>query len=143
MNWGSSPVQKFLHQPLVGCDPETMLKGPIPASHKVLGQTGLSVADIDVFEVNEAFASVVMAWEKALQPNPENVNPNGGAIALGHPTGSTGARLITSALHEHERKDGRYGLNRHVLWRGARYRHDHRTPALKAQRICARTLVTL
>jgi acetyl-CoA C-acetyltransferase len=87
-----------------------MLKGPIPASHKVLGQTGLSVADIDVFEVNEAFASVVMAWEKALQPNPENVNPNGGAIALGHPTGSTGARLITSALHELERKDGRYGL---------------------------------
>ncbi|MBT7333234.1 MAG: steroid 3-ketoacyl-CoA thiolase [Gammaproteobacteria bacterium] len=107
---GLKPRAKILASTLVGCDPETMLKGPIPASHKVLGQTGLSVADIDVFEVNEAFASVVMAWEKALQPNPENVNPNGGAIALGHPTGSTGARLITSALHELERKDGRYGL---------------------------------
>ena len=107
---GLTPRAKILASTLVGCDPVTMLKGPIPASRKVLAQTGLSVDDIDVFEVNEAFASVVMAWEKELQPNPENVNPNGGAIALGHPTGSTGARLITTALHELERKDGRYGL---------------------------------
>lgn len=107
---GLTPRAKILASTLVGCDPVTMLKGPIPASRKVLAQTGLSVDDIDVFEVNEAFASVVMAWEKELQPNPENVNPNGGAIALGHPTGSTGARLITTALHELERKEGRYGL---------------------------------
>ncbi len=107
---GLKPRARILASTLVGCDPVTMLKGPIPASRKVLEQTGLSVDDIDVFEVNEAFASVVLAWEKELQPNPDNVNPNGGAIALGHPTGSTGARLITSALHELERKDGRYGL---------------------------------
>ena len=107
---GLKPRARILASTLVGCDPVTMLKGPIPASRKVLDQTGLSVDDIDVFEVNEAFASVVLAWEKELQPNPENVNPNGGAIAWGTPTGSTGARLITSALHELERKDGRYGL---------------------------------
>lgn len=95
---------------LVGVDPVTMLKGPIPASRKVLKQTGLSIDDIDVFEVNEAFASVVLAWQKELNPDPARVNPNGGAIALGHPTGSTGARLITTALHELERSGGRYGL---------------------------------
>ena len=107
---GLEPRAKIIASTLVGVDPVTMLKGPIPASRKVLDQTGLSVDDIDVFEVNEAFASVVMAWEKELQPDPERVNPNGGAIALGHPTGSTGARLITSALHELEGNDGRYGL---------------------------------
>jgi len=107
---GLTPRARILASTLVGCDPVTMLKGPIPASRKVLAQTGLAVEDIDVFEVNEAFASVVLAWQKELKPNPENVNPNGGAIALGHPTGSTGARLITSALHELERKDGRFGL---------------------------------
>jgi acetyl-CoA acetyltransferase len=88
----------------------TMLKGPIPSTRKLLGQTGLAMHDMDVSEVNEAFASVVLAWEKELQPNPERVNPNGGAIALGHPTGCTGARLITTALHELERTGGRYGL---------------------------------
>ena len=92
------------------CDPVTMLKGPIPASRKVLAQSGLGVEEIDTFEVNEAFASVVLAWEKELAPNPERVNPNGGAIALGHPTGCTGARLITTALHELERTGGKYGL---------------------------------
>ncbi len=107
---GLTPRAKIVATTLVGVDPVTMLKGPIPASRKVLDQTGLTVDDIDVFEVNEAFASVVMAWEKELKPDPERVNPNGGAIALGHPTGSTGARLITSALHELERSDGRYGL---------------------------------
>jgi len=107
---GLKPRAKILASTLVGVDPVTMLKGPIPATRKVLKQTGLSVDDIDVFEVNEAFASVVMAWEKELQPDPERVNPNGGAIALGHPTGSTGARLITTALHELERSGGRYGL---------------------------------
>jgi acetyl-CoA C-acetyltransferase len=107
---GLRPRARILATTLVGVDPVTMLKGPIPASRKVLRETGLAVTDIDTFEVNEAFASVVLAWEKELQPNPERVNPNGGAIALGHPTGSTGARLITTALHELERTGGRYGL---------------------------------
>ena len=95
---------------LVGVDPVTMLKGPIPATEKVLKATGLRIDDIDAFEVNEAFASVVLAWMKACGPNPERVNPNGGAIALGHPTGCTGARLITTALHELERTKRRYAL---------------------------------
>ncbi|MFT5210037.1 MAG: acetyl-CoA C-acetyltransferase [Flavobacterium sp.] len=95
---------------LVGVDPVTMLKGPIPASRKVLEKAGLTIDDIDIFEVNEAFASVVLAWQKDLGIDPEKVNVNGGAIALGHPTGSTGARLITTALHELERRNGRYAL---------------------------------
>jgi acetyl-CoA C-acetyltransferase len=107
---GLKPRARIVATTLVGVDPVTMLKGPIPASRKVLDQTGLSVDDIDVFEINEAFASVVLAWEKELAPDPARVNPNGGAIALGHPTGSTGARLITTALHELERSGGRYGL---------------------------------
>ena len=107
---GLKPRARIAATTLVGCDPVTMLKGPIPASRKVLKQTGLGVDQIDTFEVNEAFAAVVMAWEKELQPNPERVNPNGGAIALGHPTGCTGARLITTALHELERTGGKYGL---------------------------------
>jgi acetyl-CoA C-acetyltransferase len=107
---GLTPRARIIATTLVGVDPVTMLKGPIPASRKVLDQAGLGVDDIDVFEVNEAFASVVLAWQKELNPDPERVNPNGGAIALGHPTGSTGARLITTALHELERSGGRYGL---------------------------------
>lgn len=107
---GLTPRARIVSTTLVGVDPVTMLKGPIPASRKVLAEAGLTVDDIATFEVNEAFASVVLAWEKELRPNPERVNPNGGAIALGHPTGSTGARLITTALHELERTGGRYGL---------------------------------
>jgi acetyl-CoA C-acetyltransferase len=107
---GLRPRARIVATTLVGVDPVTMLKGPIPASRKVLAQTGLGVDQIDVFEVNEAFASVVIAWEKELRPNPERVNPNGGAIALGHPTGCTGARLLTTTLHELERTGGRYGL---------------------------------
>jgi acetyl-CoA C-acetyltransferase len=107
---GLKPRARIVATTLVGVDPVTMLKGPIPASRKVLAQAGLTVDDIDVFEVNEAFASVVLAWQKELNPDPARVNPNGGAIALGHPTGSTGARLITTALHELERTGGRYGL---------------------------------
>ena len=108
--YGLTPRAKILASTLVGCDPVTMLKGPIPATRKVLNQTGLSIDDIDIFEVNEAFASVVLAWQKEVNADPARVNVNGGAIALGHPTGSTGARLITTALHELERIDGRYGL---------------------------------
>ena len=107
---GLKPRAKIVATTLVGVDPVTMLKGPIPASRKVLERSGLSLEDIDVFEVNEAFASVVMAWEKDLGVDHEKVNVNGGAIALGHPTGSTGARLITTALHELERIGGRYAL---------------------------------
>ena len=108
--YGLTPRAKIRATTLVGCDPVTMLKGPIPATQKVLEQTGLDIDDIDTFEVNEAFASVVLAWQKAVGANPDKVNPNGGAIALGHPTGSTGARLITTALHELERTDGKHGL---------------------------------
>jgi acetyl-CoA C-acetyltransferase len=107
---GIKPRARIVATTLVGVDPVTMLKGPIPSTRKLLKQTGLSMRDMDVSEVNEAFASVVLAWEKELRPNPERVNPNGGAIALGHPTGCTGARLITTALHELERTGGRYGL---------------------------------
>ena len=107
---GLKPRARIVATTLVGVDPITMLKGPIPSTRKVLTQAGLTMADMDVAEVNEAFASVVLAWEKELRPNPERVNPNGGAIALGHPTGCTGARLITTALHELERTGGRYGL---------------------------------
>jgi acetyl-CoA C-acetyltransferase len=107
---GLKPRARIVATTLVGVDPVTMLKGPIPATRKVLAQTGLGVDDIAVFEVNEAFASVVLAWMRELRPDPARVNPNGGAIALGHPTGSTGARLLTTALHELERTGGRYGL---------------------------------
>jgi acetyl-CoA C-acetyltransferase len=107
---GLTPRARIVTTTLVGVDPVTMLKGPIPATRKVLKATGLSIDDIDEFEVNEAFASVVLAWMKECGPNPERVNPNGGAIALGHPTGCTGARLITTALHELERSGRRRAL---------------------------------
>ena len=107
---GLRPRARIATTTLVGVDPVTMLKGPIPATRKVLAATGLRIDDIDEFEVNEAFASVVLAWMKDCGPNPERVNPNGGAIAIGHPTGCTGARLITTALHELERTKRRYAL---------------------------------
>jgi acetyl-CoA C-acetyltransferase len=87
-----------------------MLTGPIDATHKILDRSGLSMADIDTVEINEAFASVVLAWERELKPDMAKVNPNGGALAIGHPVGCTGARLITTALHELERTDGTWGL---------------------------------
>lgn len=107
---GLTPRARIVTTTLVGVDPVTMLKGPIPATEKVLTAAGLAIDDVDAFEVNEAFASVVLAWMRACGPNPERVNPNGGAIALGHPTGCTGARLITTALHELERTQRRYAL---------------------------------
>ena len=107
---GVKPRAKIVATTLVGVDPVTMLKGPIPATRKVLDRAGLTLDDIDIFEVNEAFASVVLGWEKDLGIDHSKVNVNGGAIALGHPTGSTGARLITTALHELERIDGKYAL---------------------------------
>jgi acetyl-CoA C-acetyltransferase len=95
---------------LVGVDPVLMLTGPIDATQRLFERTGLTAADIDVAEINEAFASVVLAWQKDLGFTPEQTNPNGGAIALGHPLGGTGAVLLTKALHELERTGGRYGL---------------------------------
>lgn len=107
---GLKPRAKIVATTLVGVDPVTMLKGPIPATRKALERAGLTLDDIDVFEVNEAFASVVLGWERDLGIDHSKVNVNGGAIALGHPTGSTGARLITTALHELERSGGKYAL---------------------------------
>ncbi len=107
---GLKPRARFHSFALAGVDPVTMLTGPIPATTKVLEKSGLSISDIDVFEVNEAFASVVLAWEKEFSPDMSKVNPNGGAIALGHPLGCSGARLTTTMLNELERTGGRYGL---------------------------------
>ena len=95
---------------LVGVDPEMMLTGPIDATQRLLARTGLSIDDIDVFEINEAFASVVLAWAKEVGADLAKTNPNGGAIALGHPLGGTGAFLLTKALYELERANGRYAL---------------------------------
>ncbi|MDQ1521914.1 MAG: acetyl-CoA C-acetyltransferase, partial [Actinomycetota bacterium] len=107
---GARARARVVDQCLVGVDPVLMLTGPIDATRRLLDRTGLSMADIDVTEINEAFASVVLAWERELKPDMERVNANGGAIALGHPVGATGARLVTTALHELERIDGQYAL---------------------------------
>ncbi len=104
------PRARIVDQCLVGVDPVLMLTGPIDATRRLLERTGLGMADIDTVEINEAFASVVLAWERELKPDMEKVNPNGGAIALGHPVGATGARLVTTALHELERTDSTFGL---------------------------------
>lgn len=95
---------------LVGCDPVLMLTGPIDAAARLFGRTGLTVGDMDVFEINEAFASVALAFERECGADPARINPNGGAVALGHPLGGTGAILVTKALHELERTGGRYGF---------------------------------
>jgi acetyl-CoA acyltransferase len=107
---GVKPRFRVIGRSVVGSDPTLMLTGPIPATEKVLAKTGLKMEDIDVFEVNEAFAPVVLAWMKDLGADPAKVNPNGGAIALGHPLGASGARLMTTMMHELERTGGRYGL---------------------------------
>ena len=107
---GLTPRARIVDQCLVGVDPVLMLTGPIDATRRILERTGLTMNDIDTVEINEAFASVVLAWARELQPDMDRVNPNGGAIAIGHPVGATGARLITTALHELERIDGTYGL---------------------------------
>ncbi len=107
---GLTPRARLVDQCLVGVDPVLMLTGPIDATRRILERTGLTMNDIDTVEINEAFASVVLAWERELKPDMNTVNPNGGAIAIGHPVGATGARLITTALHELERIDGTFGL---------------------------------
>jgi acetyl-CoA acetyltransferase family protein len=108
---GVRPRARFVATALAGVDPTTMLTGPIPATRRVLGKAGLRLVDVDRIEINEAFASVVLAWAHELEPDMSRANPNGGAIALGHPLGCSGARLLTSLLHELERSGGRYGLS--------------------------------
>ncbi|QYG94166.1 acetyl-CoA C-acetyltransferase [Iamia sp. SCSIO 61187] len=107
---GLTPRARIHHMSVRGDDPIFMLTAPIPATRHALERTGLTMGDIDAVEINEAFASVVLAWERELEPDMEKVNPNGGAIALGHPLGATGARLMTSLLHHLETTGGRYGL---------------------------------
>ena len=107
---GLTPRARFHTFALAGVDPVTMLTGPIPSTEKVLERSGLSIDDIDLFEVNEAFASVVLAWEKELHPDMDKVNVNGGAIALGHPLGCSGTKLLATLVNELERTGGRYGL---------------------------------
>ncbi len=107
---GLTPRARFHAFALAGVDPVTMLTGPIPATSKVLEKAGMTMDDIDITEINEAFASVVLAWEREHHPNMDTVNPNGGAIALGHPLGCSGARLMATLLNELERTGGRWGL---------------------------------
>ncbi len=101
---------RVVAQVVVGSDPVLMLTGPIEATPKLLAKAGLKLSDIDLIEINEAFASVVLAWKREVKPDMTKVNVNGGAIALGHPLGATGARLMTTLLHELERTGGRYGM---------------------------------
>jgi acetyl-CoA C-acetyltransferase len=107
---GMRPRAKVLDQCLVGVDPVLMLTGPIDATRRLLDRNTMKMNDFDTVEINEAFASVVLAWERELSPDMAKVNPNGGAIAIGHPVGATGARLVTTALHELERTDSTLGL---------------------------------
>ena len=107
---GIRPLALVTESCLMGCDPVLMLEGPIPATQRMLSRQGLTIDDIDVVEINEAFASVVLAWAKVIEPDMERVNPNGGAIALGHPLGGTGCILVTKAVHELARTEGTNAL---------------------------------
>ncbi len=107
---GLAPIARFVSSVVVGVDPITMLTGPIPATRKILERSGIPLSEIGVFEVNEAFASVIGAWEDEIGPDAEKVNPHGGAIALGHPLGASGARVMTTMVHHMRENDIRYGL---------------------------------
>jgi acetyl-CoA C-acetyltransferase/acetyl-CoA acyltransferase len=107
---GLKPLAKIVAMSVVGSDPVIMLEGPIPATEKVLERADLTMNDIDLFEVNEAFGSVPLAWAKALNADMAKLNVNGGAQALGHPLGGTGAKLMTTMVHELHRSGKRYGL---------------------------------
>jgi acetyl-CoA acyltransferase len=107
---GLRPRARIIDQTTVGVDPVIMLTGPIPATQKLLARNKMTIDDVDLIEINEAFAPVVAAWRRELEPDMDRVNVNGGAMAIGHPIGSTGARLITTLLHELERSDGEVGL---------------------------------
>src|SRR4029077_14827760 len=107
---GLTPRARIVDQTTGGCDPVKMLEGPIPATRKILDRNGMKIDDIDLFEINEAFAPVIAAWRREHNPDMDRVNVNGGARALGHPLGSTGARLLTTLLHELERSDKEIGF---------------------------------
>ena len=107
---GLRPRARILQTCLVGCDPVLMLEGPIPATRRLLERQGMEIGDIDVIEINEAFSAIVLAWAREIKPDMERVNPNGGAIALGHALGATGCLLATKAVHELERSDGEFAL---------------------------------
>ncbi len=113
-----SPIARIVSRYVTGSDPVLMLDGPIPATHQVLKRSGLSLDQIDVIEINEAFASVVLAWAKEVMPEMSRVNPNGGAIALGHPLGATGAILMTKLVNELQRSQGKYGLQTMCIGHG-------------------------
>ncbi len=113
-----TPMARIMARVVIGCDPTLMLDGPISATRKVLERAGLSLGDMDVIEINEAFASVVLAWEKEFHPDMSNVNPNGGAIAHGHPLGATGAILMTKLIYELQRRKGKYGLQTMCIGHG-------------------------
>ena len=107
---GLRPRARIVQQVVVGTDPYFLLDGPVDATREVLAKAGMTMKDIDIVEINEAFASVVLSWASVHEPDMDRVNVNGGAIALGHPVGATGARLITTALHELERRDAQFAL---------------------------------
>ncbi|MCP2179912.1 steroid 3-ketoacyl-CoA thiolase [Prauserella alba] len=107
---GLRPRARIRAQALIGAEPYYHLDGPVQSTQRVLDRAGMTIGDLDLFEVNEAFASVVLSWQQVHKPDPELVNVNGGAIALGHPVGNTGSRLLTTALHELERRDGTTAL---------------------------------
>jgi acetyl-CoA C-acetyltransferase len=107
---GATPIATIVDVVLAGCDPVLMLEGPIPATEALLSRNGVTIGDLDAIEINEAFASVVLAWQREFQPDMQVVNPNGGAIALGHPLGATGCGLLAKAVHELDRVDGELAL---------------------------------
>jgi acetyl-CoA acyltransferase len=113
-----NPMARLVARTAVGSDPILMLEGPIPATRQVLKRAGLSLEDMSIIEINEAFASVVLAWKQELQPDMERLNPNGGAIALGHPLGATGAVVMTKLVHELQRTGGQYGLQAMCIGHG-------------------------
>ncbi|RME87480.1 MAG: thiolase family protein [Anaerolineae bacterium] len=113
-----TPLARLVARVVVGSDPVLMLDGPIPATKEVLKRAGLTLADMDVIEINEAFASVVLAWAKEFEPDMARVNPNGGAIAHGHPLGATGAILMTKLVYELQRRNARYGLQTMCIGHG-------------------------
>ena len=113
-----TPRARVVARLVIGSDPVLMLDGPISATRQIVEKAGLSLDDIDVIEINEAFASVVLAWASEMNPDMQRVNPNGGAIALGHPLGATGAILMTKLVHEMERSGSRYGLQTMCIGHG-------------------------
>jgi acetyl-CoA acetyltransferase family protein len=113
-----APIARIAARTVIGSDPVLMLDGPIPATRQVLQRAGLTIEDIDVIEINEAFASVVLAWAREICPDMERVNPNGGAIAHGHPLGASGAVLMTKLIHELQRTGGQYGLQTMCIGHG-------------------------